>query len=92
MCSDIPKVLLHVIGTHVCVLIFLRFYLSVVAGSIPIRCCIYCQAVISGGKLNRHIFGQHKCETDVKAAMLKTRHAFFQHSGSYQNKLLLKQS
>ena len=27
LCSDIPKVLLNVSGTHVCVLIFLRFYL-----------------------------------------------------------------
>ena len=27
LCSDIPKLLLHVLGTHVCVLIFLSFYL-----------------------------------------------------------------
>ena len=26
LCSDIPKLLLNVLGTHVCVLIFLRFY------------------------------------------------------------------
>ena len=39
----------------------------------PNRCCIYCHAVISGRKLKRHIFRQHKSETDVKAAMLKTR-------------------
>ena len=27
LCSDIPKLLLHVLGTYVCVLIFLSFYL-----------------------------------------------------------------
>ena len=27
LCSDIPKLLLHVIDTDVCVLIFLSFYL-----------------------------------------------------------------
>ena len=27
LCSDIPKLLLNVLGTHVCVLIFLSFYL-----------------------------------------------------------------
>ena len=26
LCYDIPKLLLNVLGTHVCVLIFLRFY------------------------------------------------------------------
>ena len=36
MCSDIPMLLLNVLGTHVCVLMFLNLYLSVVAGSIPV--------------------------------------------------------
>ena len=27
LCCDIPKLLLNVLGTHVCVLVFLRFYL-----------------------------------------------------------------
>ena len=36
MCSDIPKLLLNVLGTHVCVLMFLNLYLNVVAGSIPV--------------------------------------------------------
>ena len=27
LCCDIPKLLLNVLGTHVCVLVFLSFYL-----------------------------------------------------------------
>ena len=40
MCSDIPKLLLNVLSTHVCVLMFLNLYLSVVAGSIPVGALI----------------------------------------------------
>ena len=40
LCSDIPKLLLNVLGTHVCVLIFLSVYLMFLLNVLGAYVCV----------------------------------------------------
>ena len=37
------------------------------------RYSVYCDGVIGGGKLKRHVFGRHKAEDEVKTILKKSK-------------------